>query len=65
MNYNIFAAFFADQLEPGQRIKLDFAAETVTVSGVVRRHSGRVIIRHDRGTCVRGGRELIRLEVER
>lgn len=65
MKYNIFAAFFADQLEPGQRIKLDFAAETVTVSGVVRLHSGRVIIRHDRGACVRGGHELIRLEVER
>jgi hypothetical protein len=64
-NYSIFAAMFADQLEPGQKVKLRFHDQPVTIAGVQRLRSGRVIIRHDRGACVRGAKELVRLEVER
>ncbi len=65
MNYSIFAAMFADQLEPGQKIKLRFDAAPVTIASVHTLRSGRVIIRHERGASVREGKALIRLEVER
>lgn len=65
MNYNIYAAVFADELQTGERIKPEHDAEPVTVVDVFRLASGQVLISHDRGACVRGGRELVRLEVER
>jgi hypothetical protein len=65
MSYNIFAAMFAEELEPGQRIKPAHDASPVTVVAVTPAGGGFVVISHDRGSCVRGGRDLVRLEVSR
>lgn len=65
MSYNIFAAVYADELEPGQRIKPAPSEAPVRVVAVTSAGGGFVVISHDRGSCVRGGRELVRLEVER
>ena len=64
-NYNIFAAVYADELEPGQRVKLSAASAPVTVVDTMTLPSGHLLISHDEGLCVRGRRELVQLEVER
>lgn len=65
MSYNIYAAVFAEELELGQRIKLAHDDAPVTVVDTCPVAGGFVLIKHDRGSCVRGGRELVQLEVER
>lgn len=65
MNYNIYAAVFAEELQPGQRIKLSAASDPVVVADTMTLPSGHILISHDQGLCVRGARELVRLEVER
>lgn len=66
---NIFAAFFASELEPGQKIKIGHGAEQ-RASAVIKvekleANPSRVRVVHELGTYTCRGTDLINVEVER